>query len=244
MNRIPDWMNTHYIAHRGYFDRDSPENSIGAFQKAIDAGFAIELDVQILKDGTLIVFHDSKLKRLTGVKGNVSDYIYDDIKKMKLLNTQESIPTFEQVLSLVNGQVPLMVELKNEGRSQRLERSTYDLLKLYKGQYIMQSFNPLSLLWYKKNAKEVVRGQLSSRHENSKLNGLAKFVMRNMFSNLITKPDFVIYDIHALHYGIIKWLKFIRKPLYGYTAKSKAEFLKSKAQGVNAVFEQFDPRNL
>ncbi|MBN2794811.1 MAG: glycerophosphodiester phosphodiesterase [Clostridia bacterium] len=243
MKQVPEWMYQYPIAHRGYFDADAPENSLKAFQQAIDCNFAIELDVQMLKDGTLIVFHDKVLNRMTKQDGFVKEQNYSDIKDLTLMETSEKIPTFEEVLNLIKGQVPLMVEFKNESHQTFVEKKSYELLKNYKGDYIIQSFNPMSLLWFKRNASHIVRGQLSCRHEKQQMNILLKFIMRNVLTNWMTQPHFVIYDIHALDSPIIKWLKWLKKPLFSYTAKTKEEFLFARNQGIPAVFEQFDPRN-
>ena len=103
----------HY-AHRGLFDNDSvaPENSLAAFKKAVDAGYGIELDVQLSKDEKLVVFHDATLKRMCGIDGKVWDYTLEELQQMKLLNSNETIPTFEQFLEVVDGKVPFILEYK------------------------------------------------------------------------------------------------------------------------------------
>lgn len=242
MNKIPNWMYDTPIAHRGYFDDASPENSLKAFQNAIDRGFAIELDVQILKDETLVVFHDESLERMTGKSGKLLESNYQDIKGLKLKDTAEPIPTFEDVLRLVDGQVPLMVEFKNESKNTRLERLGYDLLKSYKGAYVIQSFNPISVNWFKRNAPSVVRGQLSCRYENNKISRLTKFALRNLFTNVMTHPDYVIYDINALETPVINRLKRRGMPLFSYTAKSKLDYDYALKMQMPACFEGFDPQ--
>lgn len=244
MNRMPNWIDEIHIAHRGYFNDTYPENSLGAFQRAIEHGYGIELDVQMLKDGTLVVFHDEHLKRMTGFDGLLTDCDYQSVHQLKLLDSSEGIPTFKEFLELVDGRVPLMIEFKNETRNNSLEKEGYEILKSYKGPYIMQSFNPISVLWFKRHAPEVIRGQLSCRHKNSKLNSFSRFVIRNVMTNIVTKPDFVIYDINALDTFIIKWLKFFKKPLYGYTAKSLDAYRVAVKQNVKPVFEGFDPDDL
>lgn len=103
----------HY-AHRGLFDNDSeaPENSLPAFKRAVDAGYGIELDVQLSKDGIPVVFHDATLKRMCGVDGNVWDYTLKELQQMKLANSSATIPTFAEVLKTVDGKVPLIIEYK------------------------------------------------------------------------------------------------------------------------------------
>ena len=106
-----------YIAHRGLYNRlDTPENSMKSFENAILKGYAIELDVNMTNDGHLVVFHDESLKRMTGIKNNITALDLNEIKKLKLLGTNNLIPTFEDVLMLVKGKVPLMIELKRNER--------------------------------------------------------------------------------------------------------------------------------
>lgn len=108
----------HY-AHRGLFDNnsDAPENSLAAFKKAVDAGYGIELDVQLSKDEKLVVFHDATLKRMCGIDGKVWDYTLEELQQMKLLNSNETIPTFEQFLEVVDGKVPFILEFKLDRKS-------------------------------------------------------------------------------------------------------------------------------
>jgi len=241
MKIIPKWMYNVPIAHRGYFDTLAPENSLKSFQQAIDRGFAIELDVQILKDDTLVVFHDVQLKRMTGLDLALHDCTYDDIKELYLLNTLEKIPTFEEVLECVNGQVPLMVEFKNDSTKTKLEILGYELLKSYKGAYVMQSFNPISVNWFRKHAPDVIRGQLASRYENKRMSPISKMVLRNVVTNIVTKPDYVIYDIKALETYIVRRLKRKGMPLFSYTAKSKLDYDYAMRLKIPPCFEGFDP---
>lgn len=239
---IPKWM-FKPIAHRGYFNCKDPENSMKAFTNAIEAGFAIEMDVQVTKDDVLLVFHDDNLKRMTGFDGLLRDQTYETIKELKLLDSEEYIPRFDEFLDLISGQVPLMIEFKNETKETRMEALAYELLKKYSGPFIIQSFNPLSLYWFKKNAPFIVRGQLSYDYRDSHRPWLVRFALGNMLLNIFTRPHYVIYDIHALDRPIIKFLQFVRKPIFGYTAKTKKEYENALRKGVPACFEGFDPRN-
>ena len=99
-------------AHRGLHDDSAPENSLQAFENACRAGYGIELDVQLSRDGVVMVFHDYSLLRMTGCDKKLSELDATELTALSLKNTAETIPTFEQVLSLVDGRVPLLVELK------------------------------------------------------------------------------------------------------------------------------------
>ena len=123
MNIYESWIVKTPIAHRGYFGEDIPENSLAAFKQAIKHKLPIELDVTALADGTPVVFHDEKLARMTGHDGFISNSSLADIANLKLQGTKEKIPTFAEVLELVDGKVPLMIEIKNFGKVGPLEKA-------------------------------------------------------------------------------------------------------------------------
>ena len=145
-DRTP-YMGVHY-AHRGLFDNqsDAPENSLAAFRKAVEAGYGIELDVQLSKDKKLVVFHDATLKRMCGVKGNVWDYTLEELKQFKLADSKEQIPTFEEFLQVVDGKVPFILEYKLDVAQTIVCEKANEVLKNYKGIYCIESFHPLALM--------------------------------------------------------------------------------------------------
>ena len=148
MDLFNSWLVEQPIAHRGLHDKDTPENSLAAFSKAIEAGYPIELDVRLIADGTVVVFHDNSLSRLTENDGYIKFLNKEDLKYLTLKDSEEKIPTFEEVLNLVNGQVPLLIEVKNESKVGQLESKVIELLKDYKGEYAVQSFNPYVLEYF------------------------------------------------------------------------------------------------
>ena len=206
-------------AHRGLHDNnsDAPENSMAAFRKAVDAGYGIELDVQLTKDGVPVVFHDFTLARVArydgdipsdavknddgsiGVAGKVIDYTYEELQNFHLLNSEEKIPRFEDFLNMVDGRVPLIVELKIEMFDLSVCPKADALLRNYKGVYCIESFNPLGVRWYRKNHGDVMRGQLSEEffHEMDKvMHTPMYYALAFLLFNFWTKPDFVAYNHH------------------------------------------------
>lgn len=156
---------TRPIAHRGFHDADAGviENSRAAFEAAIDQGFGIELDLQFSKDGEAFVFHDYGLSRLTGRDGTVQMHEAGDLQRITLRGSDEVIPTFGEILSLVNGRVPLLVELKDQDGALgpnvgRLERRVAEVLDGYRGQVALMSFNPHSMIEMRQNAPDILRG--------------------------------------------------------------------------------------
>ena len=121
----------------------------------------IELDLHVLKDDNVVVFHDKNLHRMTGIDKDIKDCTYDEIKNLKLKNTDNHIPLFKDVLELVDGKVPLLIELKHDVKVGKLEKETMKYLKKYKGEYAIMSFNPLTLLYFKKENSNIIRRTIS-----------------------------------------------------------------------------------
>ena len=185
-------------AHRGLHDNktDAPENSMKAFAKAVEAGYGIEMDVQLSKDGVPVVIHDFTLDRLCGVEGHVYDYTYDELKEFTIYQSEEKIPKFEDVLKLVDGRVPLIVEYKLPGNDTAVCVAGNELLNKYNGKYCIESFHPFALLWYRKNNKKIMRGQLSYafKKDDGSRRSLREIALANLLFNFLTKPDFIAYD--------------------------------------------------
>ena len=182
-----------YIAHRGLHDEKVPENSLLSFENAIKENFAIENDIHILKDGSVVVFHDDDLKRMCGVERNISDMTLEEIKELRLLQTDQEIPTLKECLELVDGKVPLVIEFKANSTEEanRLCQAADKILSEYKGEYYMQSFYPVAVQWYKKNRPDVIRGQLSSAFKKGK----TSYKMLGMLLfNFLGRPDFISYE--------------------------------------------------
>lgn len=185
-----------YYAHRGLHGTDVPENSIAAFRAAKEAGYGIELDVHLMRDGNLAVIHDSSLKRTAGVDVKIEDLTVPQLEDYPLEGTQERIPLFLQVLDLYNGEAPLIVELKaGVNNHAALCKATCDMLESYNGPYCIESFDPRCVVWLRKHRKNVIRGQLTENffRSNSKLPGILKFIMKYNLLNIFTRPDFIAY---------------------------------------------------
>ena len=145
-------------AHRGLHNEELPENSLGAFKNAVDHRFGIELDIQLSKDNVPMVFHDATLKRVCGIDAKLCDYTAEELQKIKLLDSEWTIPRFEEVLSLVDGRVPLLVEFKRGNTD--LVKIACDMLDSYNGAFCVESFDPIMLMRIKKYRPKFARGQL------------------------------------------------------------------------------------
>ena len=241
MNKNIDFLISNLIAHRGYhnINNNIPENSIKAFEEAIKNNFIIELDVHILRDGKIVVFHDDNLNRMTGINKNIKDMEYRQIEKLKLQGTDQKIPLLEEVLELVNGKVPIIIELKYDVKSGLLEKKLIEILKKYKGKYAIKSFNPFSVNYIRKHFPEAIRGQLSSDFKGSNIPKIKKIFLSKMLFNFITKPDFISYDIKALPNKRITKLRK-NKLILGWTARDVKDLEKAKKYCDNIIFENIE----
>lgn len=232
------------IAHRGLHSvyDNTPENSIPAFKKAIEHSVAIETDVHITKDNKLVVFHDDNLKRMCSLDAKPEDLTLEELTKLKLGGTEFTIPSFEEFLKLVDGRVPLMIELKTRSSKtcNRLCSAVDKAMSGYNGKYFIQSFYPFAVAWYRKNNKQVLRGQLSSGYFDEKT-----FVMKLLsflMFNFIGRPDFVSYEAKH-HKNIFRKISVALGAFsVGWTFKSDKQIDELKDEFSAYIFEGFIPK--
>ena len=238
------WIKETPIAHRGLHTKDIPENSLSAFENALKNNYAIELDVQFTKDKEIVVFHDENLKRMTNDTRNIEDVNYDELKNLRLGNTNEIIPTLEEVLELVDSKVAILIEIKDCKDYIELSEKTYEILKGYEGNYAIQSFNPFILEWYKNNASEVIRGQLSGTFTegSESLNSFEKFVLKNMLLNFKSKPNYIGYELEGIPKSKLESLRKKGVPIIVWTVKNKEDMEKAYKYSDNITFENFLPK--
>lgn len=240
---LKDLMGWSY-AHRGLHCEGKPENSMAAFRAALEGGYGIELDVHLLKDGTLAIMHDSDLLRTTGCAGTIENLTCQELSQYKLEGTEETIPTFRQVLDLYNGKAPLVVELKvHNNNFAALTEAACKMLDSYHGVYCLESFDPRCLLWLKKNRPDLVRGQLSENYfaTKNKLPFILKLILSKNLGNFLTKPDFVAYRYRDRKSTLSNQLCMKRMAGVSWTVVTQAEFDTAVAEGWIPIFEGFHP---
>ncbi len=229
-------------AHRGLHGDGIPENSLAAFARACEQGHGIELDVQLSRDGVVMVFHDATLVRMTGREGKLCDYTAAELQEMKLAGTDQTIPTFAEVLSLVYGRVPLLVELKGETTNVALCPKVAALLRDYAGPFCIESFNPILLGEMKKHMPAVFRGMLYTNlcHEKKKYSVL-NILLTAMALNAIAKPDFIAYNQHYRDSLPVKLTtKLYGAPHFVWTTRGDSERERARALGEHAIFELYE----
>ena len=233
-------------AHRGLYNNEHgiPENSMAAFRRAVDKGYGIELDVHLTADNQLVVFHDDKLTRMCGVNKKISSFLYSDLMQLRLLGTEEGIPLFKDVLELIDGKVPLIIELKVDGSNQNLLCPlVWQLLSRYKGDYCIESFHPFVLQWFKRHEPQVVRGQLSCNFfkENPHCD-IVLFLMSNLMTNFFTHPDFIAYKYLDLdNPAVIYNRKLFHIMTVVWTIPGKPTYDRFKNKVDAMIFEGFEP---
>lgn len=238
-----------YYAHRGLYDNasDAPENSLKAFEKAVEAGYGIELDVQLTKDDKLVVFHDFDLKRVCGLNKKVRDLTYAQLKELRLFDSEERIPKFKEVLQLVNGRVPLIIEYKIPGFDAKVCELGDRMLRFYQGVYCVESFNPIGVLWYRLHRNEVFRGILSDSYVKEGGRDMPVWfyeVLHHLLANFIIKPDFIAYN--AVYYKDMSRTlchEIFRAPAVAYTIKSQEQLDARRDDFDIFIFEGFIPRH-
>lgn len=232
------------FAHRGYHDAKNliPENSIAAFKQALSHSYGIELDVHLTKDNRLVVFHDDSLTRMCKADRIIEQTSYGELQSYYLAHTSEKIPLFEQVLSLVDGRVPLLIELKIPGKDTRICRYVYEQLRHYNGGYMVQSFNSLGVLWFRQNAPQVLRGQLSSNLTATDKGTpyIPRFLVKYLLLNFLTKPDFISYKFKDRKNPSLWLNRFLfRVPAAAWTLRTKEDFDAAARQFDMLIFERF-----
>lgn len=230
------------IAHRGlHNNQDIPENSLAAFQAAAELGFPIELDVHLTADGEIVVFHDDNLFRMVGIDRRIATCTWAELKGLMLLGTQYTIPLLREVLTLINGKVPLLLEIKNDARVGLLERRLLRQLQKYRGAYAVESFDPLRLWWFCRHAPDICRGQLATTFVGERVFYLKKLVLRNMRLNCLAKPQFIAYNVEFLPNKTVTAQKEQGRPIYGWTVRNHEKYEEMRGYCESVIFEGFLP---
>jgi len=189
-----------YFAHRGLHtgDGSAPENSLTAFRMAANVGYGVELDVHITLDDQIVVFHDDDLARMTGVEGRIEDYTYEQLQALRLAGTSERIPLLTEVLDVIGGVGPIILEIKSGNRRALLCEKTCAILRDYPGDVCVECFDPRVLHWFRRHAPWYLRGQLAmppSHYDKQTTSRWLAFLCGNCLMNFIGRPQFIAYEI-------------------------------------------------
>lgn len=231
-----DWLTAQPIAHRGYHDMNRTvwENTLSAFSRAVDAGFAIECDLQYSADSACIVFHDDDMKRLTGLTGDIREKTAGELALVAVGGTADKVPTLSQLLRLVKGRVPLVLELKGrKGDDEGFAASVLEALEDYQGTVALMSFDH----WLLKDLKaldcpyplgltaEGMKPETFFVHEEALQLGL----------------DFISYHYGHLPNPLIIAQRQKGLPIITWTVRDREAMAHSMAHADQITFEGFDP---
>ncbi len=236
------------FAHRGLHDatKGIAENSLEAFEAACEHGFGIELDVRLSKDGTPYVFHDATLKRACGIKKRLSSLCDHDIGDIRIFGTEARIPTLTEALKLIADRVPLLVELKSDKKSPDPTRAVHNLMKNYKGRYLVQSFDPRQLRLYRRLCPDVPVGLLATglRENGEKISRIIDYVLKNLKVDFICRPDFISYEFSKRE-GLSAFARkrLARSPEFSWTIRTPKDYAETQRLGTIPIFEGFVPEN-
>ena len=245
---LKDYKYAHRGLHgegRGIFASEpyAAENSMTAFRRAIAAGYGIEIDVHTSKDGVVVIHHDATLKRVAGVDGYVKDYTAKELSEMSLSGTADGVPTLKEFLNEVNGQVPILIEIKEEGGDHTTTEALIREMSGYEGRYFIQSFNPLSLGVVKKLAPEIARGFLCDKHTASPERRSLKYkLLQRLVLNVVCRPHFI--SMEQTRAGLFP-LPIVRKlfspEVICWTVRSEDEAKRAYESGFSTIiFEGFN----
>jgi glycerophosphoryl diester phosphodiesterase len=215
---------TRPIAHRGLFDEADgrPENSLAAFEHAATVGVPFEFDVQLTSDGHPVVLHDADVAAIAGTADHVHELDSRAVSALRLAGGQP-VPTLDQVLELVDGRVPIVVDVRRWalGHSPGLEQAVADRLLGYRGEAVTQSFDPFAVRRLRRLLPGLAVGQASGSLKSA--GRVARAIGRTMVSNAITRPDFLTYELTELPNPFVSLWRNGKRPVIAYTAHSEAE---------------------
>lgn len=239
---LPRWLTATPVAHRGLHDIAAgiPENSRAAFGAALAAGYAIELDVRLSADGVAVVFHDATLERLCGRPGRVADLSAAELGRLALLGTAETPPTFAEVLALVDGRTPLLVEVKNYGREPigALEQAVASALARYRGPFAVQSFNPRTVAWFRRHMPQFVRGQIADlKLPPGPFPRLRLAILKRLLARRHGAPHFLAYDVNQLPAPLTERARAEGLPVLAWTVRDEAQRQRAAHHADNIIFE-------
>lgn len=244
----PDWLTARPVAHRGYHDRGAGriENTLAAASAAVARGFSIEVDLQTTADERVVVFHDDTLDRLTEASGPVERATLQQLKTARFRVGDQRIPTLEELLDLVDGRVPLVIELKGRWNSdRRLEQAVTARLAEYAGPVALMSFDPASVAAVRRLAPHLPRGMIADRFPRDdwpQLSGPRRMALRWLLAATRVLPNFIAYGVKALPASAPLALRhFFRVPLLTWTVRTAADRATARQWADQIIFEAFDP---
>jgi len=224
-----------YIAHRGIHNNKVIENTISSFSLALDKKIPIELDIRLLKDKNIVVFHDNNLKRLMKLDRKLSSYTYDELKKITFPNTNIHIPLFKDVLEFIKGKVLIIIEIKKNDIYSYTEycKIIKSILDSYKYDFVIKSFDIRIVYWFLKNT-DYITGLLIIGIKNS----LYEILTKNKLTRSILNPHFISVDYHIVEKKLIQNFRK-KRPVLVWTIKDKETLNRIQDKADSYLIDKF-----
>jgi glycerophosphoryl diester phosphodiesterase len=233
------------VAHRGLHDLRLPENSLGAFDAAASKGYAIELDVRLTADKKIVVIHDANTKRMTGVDMTVAASSAKDLSMHPLKNTSYKLPLLTDALTTIGGRVPVIIEIKYPAAARAIGPHLLAALATYKGDYAVEAFDPRVLIWLRRHAPHVPRGQnASTLPEYPQFPRWYRRLLCSMPLNWLAKPHFIAFDVRDYPRPSLGfWRGALNIPILLWVVSTDEHLALARLERVNIIFESIQPPN-
>jgi glycerophosphoryl diester phosphodiesterase len=245
MRRDLGWLTARPIAHRGLHDAAHGviENTVSAFAAAIDAGYAIECDLQLSRDGEAMVFHDETIDRLMKGKGLLAGHSASALKSMAFKAGPDRIQSLNELLSQVRGRVPLVIELKSlwDGNKVLVGR-TVEIMRDYRGPFALMSFDPKVLETVRALAPNMARGIVADRVTHADYDILPvrqRLGLRDLAHLPETQPDFISYHWRDLPFPPVTRFRAAGRPVIAWTIRSRHDTAIALCYSDQVTFEGF-----
>lgn len=242
------WLTSKPFAHRGLHDEKAGviENTVSAFRAAIDAGYGIETDLQATADNQAVVFHDSKLDRLTTSTGLVTDHTAAKLVEMELKSTEDRMITLPAFLEYVDSRVPLLIEIKSSWNNDtQIIGYAIEHVRRYSGPAALMSFDPRIVQEVREAAPDIVRGIVAEDFKSEYWNELpekTRTSLRELSHWEETAPNFVAYGIHSLPAAPAIAARYLMLgPLLTWTVRDENQLAKARQYADNIIFENLSP---
>lgn len=233
------------FAHRGLHDGERAENSLSAFSAAKAHGYGIEFDLRLSADGVLVVHHDATLSRSCGIDRRVIDMTREELSALSLFGTSDGVPTFSELLKLVDGAIPMLIELKQAHGESGVAEAFLREIEGYTGEFIVESFNPGVLRKVKKARPDILIGILSYNYSSEeRFRGKILFkLLEKLYLNFLMRPDFIAYEKGGFDTYTLRYIRRkFNTPLIAWTVRSESEQIKALGDGFDTViFENYIP---
>lgn len=244
-SRSPSWLQSTPIAHRGLHGPGVPELSRAALLRAVQAGVAAEIDIRLSRDDTVAVIHDEDTMRVTGVRLGVAESAFAQLRALAVIDSRDPLPSLAEVLEFIGGRVPLLIEIKHGIPAGRIGPAVLAILAGYEGEWAIQSFDPRIVLWFRRNAPSVPRGQISGDLSQEGLGRIRRFALETMWWNVTTRPDFLVWEVDLLPSRLIRiWCALLDCTVLAWTIRSEQQLERARQAGAGLIFENLDPVHL